>query len=83
MTLSRFFTLDWFLLHDQPVLGRHRHAILRDEETRDGTDATGTRTLHELIDTRIEHQQLGTHDVLRRDCQIHCAPLSTPQTPFD
>ena len=26
------------VLHDQPVLGRHRNAVLRDEEARDGTN---------------------------------------------
>lgn len=74
---------DWLVLHDQFVLGRYRNAIQRDEEAGNGEDATRARPLHVIIDSRLEHQQLGADDVLRRDRQIHCPPVSTPEAPFD
>lgn len=53
--LFRIF-IDWFVLHDQPVPGRHRHAILGDQETRNGADATGASPLYIHFDPGQQHK---------------------------
>lgn len=47
---------DWILLHDQPLSRRYRHTILRDQEARNGTNATGAGTVHILIHVGLQHK---------------------------
>ena len=61
---------DRLLLHDQPVPGRHRHAVLRDEEAGDGAHAPGEGSLPVHLDAHLLDQQLGAQLVLRRDRQV-------------
>lgn len=70
---------DRVLLPDQPVSRRHRHAVLGDEETRDGAHEDGACSVP--LD---EHSGVGLHVgtelVLRRDHQVHRPPVQTSET---
>ncbi len=50
--------------------GRHRDAVLRDQEARDGTHAAGAGALPVHVHAHLLHQQLGAQLVLRGDRQV-------------
>ena len=68
-------SVDWLVLHDQPVPGGDSHAVLRDQEARNGADAAGTGALSVDVDAgqHIE-QRIGV--VLPPDRQVHCPPVA-------
>ena len=71
------YSLDRVVLHDQPVLGRDRDAVLGDEATRDGQDEGGARAPQLFVDVEQLHQ-LGDAKLLPRDHPAHRSP--PPQT---
>ena len=68
---------DRVVLHDQPVLGRDRDAVLGDKATRDGQDEGGARAPQLFVDAEQLHQ-LGDAKLLPRDHPAHRSP--PPQT---
>lgn len=72
---------DWILLHDQPLPRRNRNAIFRNQETRDGTYASGKGSIHFDVYLGIQYEQFRADNVLCRDCQIHWAPVPKIKTP--
>ena len=74
---SKFNSPDRVVLHDQPVLGRDRDAVLGDKATRDGQDEGGARAPQLFVDVEQLHQ-LGDAKLLPRDHPAHRSP--PPQT---
>ena len=62
---------DRLVLHDQPVSGRHRHAVLGDEEARDGEDM-GRATAEQF--QRDSGERRAAWQLLRRDTPLRGAP---------
>jgi len=71
--------IDWLVLHDQPVPGRHRNPVLGDQEARNGADATGEGQVHLHLDLGQQHKQLGTSHLLCGDRQIYRSSVATLQ----
>lgn len=61
---------DWLVLHDQPLPGRNRDAVLGDEKEGDGEDAAGAGALPFNFDARVVHEYLGAYYLLRRNRQV-------------
>ncbi len=70
------FRSDRFVLHDQPLPGGHRHAVLRDQEEGNGADATGTGPLPVDVDVGL-HFSLRVAVLLQADHQVHRAPVAS------
>ena len=67
----RVLLTDRFVLHDQPMSGRHRDAVLRDEEARDGADVGRAAALQLQRDPG---QRRTSGQLLRRDPPLRGAP---------
>ena len=76
--IVKIVALDRLVLHDQPVPGGNCHAVLRDQEARNGADAAGTGALPVDVDAG-QHvgQRVGV--VLPSNHQIHCPPVAEEQ----
>jgi len=76
--MGRICVSDRFVLHDQPVSGRHSDAVLRDEEARDGEDAGRTPSHAAEAAEQLQHtgqqQRSAAGRLLRGDAQVRRAP---------
>lgn len=61
---------DRFVLHDQPLPGRNRNAVLGDKEEGDGENAAGASAVPFDLDTRVVHEYLRAYYLLCRNCQV-------------
>lgn len=61
---------DRFILHDQPLPGRNRNAVLGDEEEGDGENAVGAGALPFDLDARVVHEYLRAYYLLCRNRQV-------------
>lgn len=71
------FVTDRLVLHDQPLPGSHCHAVFRDQEARNGTDASGTGPLPVDVDAG-QHVGVRITVVLSTNHQVH-RPFVAPQ----
>ena len=78
LLVYRNWIADRFILHDQPVPGGHCHAVLRDEETRNGTDAARTGPLSVDVDAG-QHVSQRIGFLLPSNHQVHCPLVAEEQ----